>query len=115
MPDDRPISEEGGRWSYAAEMIEAGRAFYDASVDEPFLRILMLVNPIRAFADAGIQLSRSARKRLREDYPEMAWDNDKLYDRVQSGEVVLDFIAEVRLGETRGIDDDQGGAGEVEP
>ncbi len=93
--------DEGGDWSYAAELEAASRAFYQAARERPQLKVLFLVNPIRAFADADIELSRRARKRLREAHPEIAWDNHELFDQVRTGEVVLDFIADVRLGEPK--------------
>lgn len=100
---EEPAGAEG--WSYAAEVAAASATFYEASRDKPLLKTLFLINPVRAMADAGIELSRTARKRIRHAYPDMAWDDPELYDQVASGELELDFIVDVQLGRPRSADE----------
>lgn len=113
---DNTTGAEG--WSYAAEVAAASAAFYTASHDRPLLKTLFLINPVRAMADAGIELSRRAGKRIRNAYPDMAWDDQELYDQVASGELTLDFIVDVRLWRPRSADEIErilaGGREEVE-
>jgi hypothetical protein len=101
MSDTAISGAPSGGPPLARELAEAAAAFRDAAEDRGVLRLLMLVNPIRAFEDAGIHLSKAARTWIARTYPECAYTNAELYDAVASGETTLDFITDVRLGRPR--------------
>lgn len=83
------------------ELLRASRALSEAAETRPVLKLLLLVDPVRAFEDAGIVLSKYARKMIRRNYPNMAYGNTELYEGVRSGKVRLERIREVRLGRPR--------------
>lgn len=105
FPDNLEEPVEANVLSYASEVAEASATFYEISRERPLLLALFLINPIRAMTDAGVRLSRRARKPMRDAYPEMAWDNPELYDQVAAGERRLDFLVGIRLGRPRTAED----------
>jgi len=86
------------------ELALAARKFLIAKERDPILQILLLVDPIRAFADADIHLSKPARKLLRRKHPEAAYGNDELYKGVKSGSIKLSLIEKIELGNPRQIE-----------
>lgn len=78
------------------ELTLAARRFRTAARRDHRLKTLLLVDPLRAFRDAGIDVSKHARKTMRRVHPELAFDNDALYERVkQHG---LTWVKEIDLG-----------------
>ncbi len=89
------------------ELALAARKFLSATERDPILKLLLLVDPIHAFADAGIHLSKRARKLLRRSHPELSYGNDELYEGVRSGSVKLSWIEKIELGNPRQIEKEQ--------
>jgi hypothetical protein len=90
------------------ELFLAARRFLVAAEDRQMLKTLLLVDPIRAFSEADIQLSKPARKLLRRKHPEAAYGNDELYEGVKSGSIKLPWIEKIELGRPRRADDENG-------
>lgn len=87
----------------AKELARARQAFALATAKDASLGLLLIIDPIRAFKDAGITLSWHARKQLRRDNPEFPYGNVKLYAAVKAGKVRLPWIKQVRFSVDRDI------------
>lgn len=81
----------------AAELGRARENFCNAAADNEQLLLLLLINPIQAFADAEIELSARARQYIRNVYPGRAYENIELYEAVRDGRVRLPWIKGIRL------------------
>ena len=65
--------------------------FVKAARKDPSLGLLFLIDPIRAFGDAGIRLSSEDRKRIRRTAPRGDGRTREAYDAVRRGERALPF------------------------
>lgn len=97
--DRQPLDETPHR-----ELALAARRFLAVARNDPRLQILLLVDPIQAFADAGIPLTKRARKLLRRYHPDCSYGNQRLYEGVKTGAIRLAWIDKVELGEPRKFD-----------
>ena len=88
------------------ELAVGARRFLEAAEENPLLKRLLLVDPIRAFSDAGIELSKGARKLVRSRHPETAIGNEELYLAVQTGEITLSLIGEIELDDPDEIEEE---------
>jgi hypothetical protein len=83
----------------AAEIQEARNRFREAAAKDERLALLTLIDPIRAFEDAGITFSRSARRYLRHAYPQFQYGEKELYEGVRDGRIKIPWIKKVRVRE----------------
>ena len=68
------------------EIDRAHARFAEAARKDARLGLLFLVDPLRALSDAGVELSKAARKRLRRTLPTAGPGQAGLYDRLARGE-----------------------------
>src|SRR5262245_49216962 len=80
-----------------AELETARQRFQQAASQDARLPILALIDPIRAFRDAGIDLSEAAAEQLRKAYPHHRYDDPDLYQRVREGRTKLPLIVKATL------------------
>jgi hypothetical protein len=90
------------------ELALAAREFQRRRCHDSLLKSLFLVDPIQAFADGGIVLSKRARKLLRRIYPGLADVDEKLYQRVKTGAIRLPWIEGIDLGTAVPVSVEQG-------
>jgi hypothetical protein len=88
------------------ELAVAARRFGKATQADSTLKILLLVDPIRAFSDAGIELSRRARKLLRRQHREPRYGDSELYDYIKSNPSALSWIESIELGRPKAFSND---------
>jgi len=81
----------------ATELRQAGERFCMAVEADDRLALLSLVDLIRAYADAGIFLSRATRRYLRQAHTHLPFGNTKLYEAVRDGKVKLPWIKGIRV------------------
>jgi hypothetical protein len=81
----------------AAEIQEARDRFRKAAEKDERLALLTLVDPIRAFDDAGITLSKSARRFLKHAYPQFQYGKKALYEGVRDGNIKVPWIKKVKV------------------
>ncbi len=79
------------------ELVQARKDFQAKLLQNPKLGNLLLVDPVRAFADAGITLSTAMRKYIRRHNPEFPYGNKKLYKAVKTGKVKLPWVTSVKF------------------
>ena len=79
------------------ELIRARQDFQKKLLKNPKLGYLLLVDPVRAFADAGIKLNTETRKYLRRTNPGFPYGNKKLYKGVKAGKIRLPWITSVKF------------------
>jgi|LGOV01.1.fsa_nt_gb hypothetical protein len=80
------------------DLSDAADRFLEQTEDDPSRRLLLLVDPIRAFSEAGVDLNRAARKLVRRLHPEVAYGNEELYEGVRSGSIKLGWIDDIEFG-----------------
>jgi hypothetical protein len=85
----------------------AARQFESAVQSDPHLKVLLLVDPLQAFADAGVTLSKPARRLIRRTHPDLAYGNRELYDAVRQGRVRLEWVQRVTLGRPLPVSDSE--------
>lgn len=68
------------------EIALAYEQFVIAAQTDKKLGLLFLIDPLQAFSDAGIKLSKVARKKIRRNYPTDAAKSEPLYAAVQGQE-----------------------------
>ena len=74
-----------------SEIDAAFDSFVKAARKDARLGLLFLIDPIRAFGDAGISLSSEARKKIRRTTPRGDAKTREAYDEVRRGERALPF------------------------
>ena len=79
------------------ELVLAKKEFRKKLSKNKRLGFLLLIDPIRAFKDAGIELGKEARKYIRKRNPQLACCNRDLYDAVKAGRIRLPWITSVKL------------------
>ena len=94
-----------------AELASAARRFLPVAEKDQRMALLLLVDPIQAFADAGIPLTKRARKLLRRQHPDCSYGDHDLYEAIKTGARGLSWIDSIELGRPRDLD----GAGGVAP
>lgn len=95
-------TRSGGRLSddVSREIVRVARRFRELTETDERLKLLLLVDPIRAFGDAGLQLSTAARKRLRWAYPWLQKDQEEVFNGIREGTLRTAWIQAIHLGET---------------
>ncbi len=81
----------------SSELEQAREIFYNAALEDEQLPRLLLVDPIHALADAGVDLSARAREYIREMYPGRQYGNEELYERIRAGDARIPWVRNVRL------------------
>ncbi|MGM0560433.1 MAG: hypothetical protein ACQETX_05110 [Pseudomonadota bacterium] len=92
----------GGRSSdeVAREIVQVAHRFRERAEADERLKLLLLVDPIRAFGEIGLQLSAPARRRLRKIYPWLQKDQEEVFDAIREGTLQASWIRAIHLGET---------------
>ena len=78
------------------EISSAYKHFIKATKKEPKLGLLFLIDPIMAFADSGIELSKSARKKMRSTLPARTAKTSRVYNRIKTRQC-KPFIKSVKI------------------
>lgn len=89
----------------SAEIRIAGRRFCEAINADEKLVLLSMIDPIRAYSEAGIGLSRSARKHIRQAHPNLQHGNVQLYEDIRDGKLNIPWIKKIKVS-FRGNDGD---------
>ncbi len=79
------------------ELIEARKLLQEKLHKNKLLGYLLLVDPVRAFADAGITLTTETRKYIRRRNPGFPYGNRKLYKAVKAGKIRIPWVTSVRF------------------
>ena len=79
------------------EFQKARESFQQVLVKDQQMGLLLLVDPIRAFADAGIKLSPQTRRYIRRNNPQFAYGNNRLYDAIKDGKIKTPWIKSVKF------------------
>lgn len=79
------------------ELAKARKQFKKAATRDRTLALLSLVDPIQAFADAGVDLSAETRKYLRRTYPLFRYGDTRLYRSVREGRTKIPWVKNVRV------------------
>jgi hypothetical protein len=91
----------------------ASRKFLTAAEKDPRLKLLLLINPILAFEDAGVPLDTRARKLLRQTHPELNFENAEFYNSVKKGEIKLSWIDSIEIGSKKVKKSEQGSTRQI--
>ena len=91
------MKEKNNDLALESEIERARRCFYKSSERNPELLILLLVDPIQAFLDAGANLSNRARRYIRTAYPGFPYNSKELYQAVKNGKRKLPCLKNVRI------------------
>lgn len=79
------------------QLERAEKRLRKASKKDGRLPILFLIDPIRTFVDAGIELAPETRKYLRRTYPEYFERDRSMYDDVRDGKRQLPWIKKAKF------------------
>lgn len=79
------------------ELQKARETFQQVLVKDKHMGLLLLVDPIRAFGDAGIKLSPQTRQYIRRKNPQFAYGNNRLYDAIKDGKIKPQWIKSVKF------------------
>jgi len=79
------------------ELIEARKMLQEKLHKSKLLGYLLLVDPVRVFADAGITLTAETRKYIRRRNPGFPYGNRKLYKAVKAGKIRMPWITSVKF------------------
>lgn len=79
------------------ELSQALKRLREAAVKDERLGMLFLIDPIRAFADADVELSPAAQKYLYRTYPGFFYADNILYKDVRDGKKQLPWIKRVKF------------------
>lgn len=95
-------TRSGGRSSdeVAREIVKAAHRFRERAETDERLKLLLLVDPIRAFGETGLQLSAAAQRRLRKIYPWLREDQEEVFNAIREGDLQASWIRAIHLGET---------------
>jgi hypothetical protein len=79
------------------EFQQAVEALQQVLEKDKRMGILLLIDPVRVFADAGIELSSQTRKYIRRKNPQFPYGNKRLYDAVKSGQIEFPWVKSVKF------------------
>lgn len=98
MPENSEGVPIGDPYSDVSTEIEnAAKRFKKAVEENERLALLVFIDPIRAYADAGIFLSRQARRFIANRTPGLLSSKGSLYDEVRAGKRDLPGVRYIRL------------------
>lgn len=90
------------------ELRLAGALFRKAVAADAGLAKLVFIDPIRAYADAGILLSKSARRFICDRTPGLLSGSGQFYDDVRDGKVSMPGLQYIRVSEKSSDAHDEG-------
>jgi len=92
-----PLSTLSDDPTVTRELERVTAAFEKRCAEDEKLTALVLINPIRAFRDAGVEVAREVVPLIPLLYPRLPYSQDAYYDAVRDGTQTLSWIQQLQV------------------